>query len=110
MRYLTFLAALLLIGLSGAQDAMAGSTSSGLLNAGSNIVHQVYSAGVSIIYVIGGIGILVMASFAFLGRFKWGHFFSLAGGLFLVAATDQLISFLSGGTASSTGAFGMGLH
>jgi hypothetical protein len=75
-----------------------------LFGRASGLINRAYSFGVSVIYVIGGIGLLVMAVFAFVGRFKWGHFFALAGGLFLVAATDLLINYLSGGQVAGTGA------
>ncbi len=54
-----------------------------------------------VIYIIGGIGLVVMAIFAFFGRFKWGHFLALAGGLFLVASADALIRFLGGDNSNN---------
>jgi type IV secretory pathway VirB2 component (pilin) len=59
-------------------------------------VWQLYEALRGIVYVVGGIGIIVLAIFAFFGRFKWTQFFALAGGMFLIAMTDQLIQFLGG--------------
>lgn len=66
------------------------------LQTGANKVLEIYRTAVSVIYVIGGLGIIVMAIFAFAGRFKWTHFFSIAGGIFLVAVTNELIMWLGG--------------
>lgn len=59
-------------------------------------VNKVWESLRQVIYILGGIGLVVMAIFAFFGRFKWGHFLALCGGLFLVAGADALISFLGG--------------
>jgi hypothetical protein len=104
---LTALALAILVTFAGIPEALAGfgfGGGSGLFGRASGLINQAYSFGVSVIYVVGGIGLLVMAVFAFVGRFKWGHFFALAGGLFLVAATDLLINYLSGGQVAGTGA------
>ena len=59
-------------------------------------ISQVHQAAIGIVYTIGGLGLIVLAIFAFFGRFKWTYFFALAGGIFLVAVTNQLIVFLNG--------------
>jgi uncharacterized membrane protein len=48
------------------------------------------------VYSVGTIGLVVLGAFAFFGRFKWAHFFALAGGMFLVTMSTQLFSFLAG--------------
>ncbi|WP_163850106.1 TrbC/VirB2 family protein [Pseudooceanicola aestuarii] len=47
-------------------------------------------------YVIGAIGLVVIAVSAFLGRFKFAHLIALGGGLFIVAMADLLLSFITG--------------
>jgi hypothetical protein len=47
-----------------------------------------------IVYVLGAIGMVIIAVSAFLGKFKFAHLISLGGGLFLVAISDLLISWL----------------
>ena len=48
-------------------------------------------------YVLGAIGLVIIAVSAFLGRFKFSHLIALGGGLFIVAAADMLLSFITGG-------------
>jgi hypothetical protein len=105
---LTALALAILMTFAAFPDALAA-TGGDLFGRAGGLVNRAYAFGVSVIYVVGGIGLLVMAVFAFVGRFKWGHFFALAGGLFLVAATDLLINYLSGGQIAGTGATTTGL-
>lgn len=108
----TALALAILMTVAAVPEALAGFGGGGgggaLFGRAGGIINEAYRFGVNIIYVIGGIGLLVMAVFAFIGRFKWGHFFALAGGLFLVAATDLLIQYLTGGSVAGTGATGFG--
>jgi len=54
----------------------------------------------SAVYVLGAIGLVVIAVSAFLGRFKFAHLIALGGGLFIVAAADLLIGFMSGGATT----------
>lgn len=109
---ITALSLAILMTFAAIPDAFAGfggfGGGSALFGRAGNIINEAYRFGVNIIYVVGGIGLLVMAVFAFIGRFKWGHFFALAGGLFLVAATDLLIQYLTGGSVAGTGATGFG--
>ncbi len=50
-----------------------------------------------VVYVLGAIGLVLIAVSAFLGRFKFSHLIALGGGLFIVAAADMLIDFVTGG-------------
>jgi type IV secretory pathway VirB2 component (pilin) len=52
-------------------------------------------------YVLGAIGLVVVAISAFLGRFKFAHLIALGGGLFIVAMADGLIKFVTGGKQSA---------
>jgi len=113
-QFIAALALAILMTVAAVPEALAGFGGFGgggggaLFGRAGGIINEAYRFGVNIIYVVGGIGLLVMAVFAFVGRFKWGHFFALAGGLFLVAATDLLIQYLTGGSVAGTGATGFG--
>jgi hypothetical protein len=54
-----------------------------------------------IVYVLGAIGLVIIAVSAFVGRFKFAHLISLGGGLFIVAVADMLITFISSGTGDA---------
>merc|ERR1711974_326397 len=47
------------------------------------------------VYILGAIGLVLIAISAFLGRFKFAHLISLGGGLFVVAMADLLIDFVT---------------
>lgn len=82
-------AAAVLIGLP--SDAFA----QGILSAGIQRINTVQQYAVSATFSLGTIGLVVLGVFAFFGRFKWTHFFSLAGGMFLVTMATQLFSFIA---------------
>ena len=50
----------------------------------------------TIVYVLGAIGLVIIAVTAFLGKFKWAHLISLGGGLFVVATADLILRFMAG--------------
>ena len=52
------------------------------------------------VYILGAIGLVLIAVSAFVGRFKFAHLISLGGGLFVVAMADLLIDFLTEGTGT----------
>lgn len=54
-------------------------------------------------YVLGAIGLVLVAVSAFLGRFKFSHLIALGGGLFIVAAADMLLRFITDGDADGEG-------
>ena len=95
--------ALMLVSVSPAiaQGCASGSGSS-IISSAQSIVSQVYTGAKSTIYVVAALAIIFMAILAFFGRFQWSKFFTICGGVFLVAVADQLLEFL-GGTAASTG-------
>lgn len=51
----------------------------------------------NIAYLLGAIGLVIIAVSAFLGRFKFSHLIALGGGLFIVAMADLFIKFVTGG-------------
>jgi hypothetical protein len=76
--------------VSAVEPAMASSTiitkSCGMLK---TIKDWLFGAA----YILGAIGLVLIAVSAFLGRFKFAHLISLGGGLFIVAMADYLIDF-----------------
>jgi type IV secretory pathway VirB2 component (pilin) len=88
-----FLAVAAAVALGLPADAMA----QGILNEAYNRVSMVSNMATNVVYLIGTIGLVVLGVFAFFGRFKWAHFFALAGGIFLVALANQLFGFLRSG-------------
>lgn len=62
--------------------------------------NDVWTFGKKSVYVLAGIGMLVMAVLAFFGRFKWSHLFALGGGVLLVATTAEAIEWLADGSGT----------
>jgi type IV secretory pathway VirB2 component (pilin) len=52
--------------------------------------------GQYIIYGIGGVAILGLASMAMMGRFSWNWFFAVTGGLLLIASVNFGLQYISG--------------
>jgi type IV secretory pathway VirB2 component (pilin) len=69
---------------------------------------EAYQFGKGVIYVLAGIGVLIFGAFAMLGRFDFGKFFALAGGIFLAGSAEQLISLLGGYAGGCGMTFGTG--
>mgnify|MGYP006278769443 CR=1 FL=1 len=51
----------------------------------------------TIIYVLGAIGLVIIAATAFMGNFRWQNLIALGGGLFVVAIADLIVEFFTGG-------------
>ena len=60
------------------------------------------------VYILGAMGLVLIAISAFLGRFKFAHLISLGGGLFVVAMSDALISFVTDAGQEDCSAGGTG--
>ncbi len=56
-----------------------------------------------IIYIIGGLGAIGLGIGAFFGKFKWGWFFSLLGGLAVIALIIEGINFIVTDTSGGDG-------
>ncbi len=80
----------------------------GIFDPVSSKLCSAYQWGRSIIFTVAGLGILILAIFAFLGRFDFRRFFAICGGVFLASSAEQLVSFLGGASGScSAGGGGM---
>lgn len=79
-----------------ADPVLAQSVDDTFLREGTARVTSIYQNAISIVYTAGAIGLIILAVFSFIGKFKWAHFAALCGGLFVVAMADQLVTFLGG--------------
>ncbi|HCU59297.1 MAG TPA: hypothetical protein DIC64_04880 [Alphaproteobacteria bacterium] len=93
-----------------AADAMAGPTSSSttVVSAGITKAANVFQSVRTIVFVIGGFGLVGLAVQAIFGKVKWPWFGALAVGLGVLAAAGALISYATGDaiTTSGSGAYG----
>ena len=78
-----------------------GTTSTEVLNESCNLIDTIKRWLFGVVYVLGAIGLVLIAISAFLGRFKFAHLIALDGGLFIVAAADLLIDFITAGNEQS---------
>jgi hypothetical protein len=68
----------------------------------SVIVGDTTSASRTISYGIGGLGAVALGALAFFGRFQWGWFFGLIGGLAMIGLYNVAVNNLTGGGDLST--------
>lgn len=81
--------------------ATAPNPNTTVLTSSCNLLYIIKNWLFNIVYVLGAIGLVIIAVSAFLGRFKFSHLIALGGGLFIVAFADFLISFVAGSNAST---------
>jgi hypothetical protein len=67
----------------------------------SGVVGDATNASRTISYGIGGLGAVALGALAFFGRFQWGWFFGLIGGLALIGLYNVAASNLAGGNVTS---------
>jgi hypothetical protein len=97
-------------GVGGAVAMATGEASAeALFGSASQRLCEAYQFGKGIIYVVAGIGVLILGAFAMLGRFDFSKFFAVAGGIFLAGSAEQLIGML-GGSASGCGGSAGGIE
>ena len=63
----------------------------------SGVVGDATSASRTISYGIGGLGAVALGALAFFGRFQWGWFFGLIGGLAMIGLYNVAVNNLTGG-------------
>ena len=63
---------------------------------------EVFEAVKSIIFIVGGFGLVALAFFAVFGKLKWTWFASLAVGLAILAAAGAIVDYATGTTGHST--------
>ena len=83
-----------------AQDAtVSGTVFATAMSKGSNLFQNVRS----VIFLVGGFGLVALAFFAVFGKIKWTWFASLAVGLAILAAAGSIIDYAT--TTSGQGSF-----
>ena len=80
----------------------AASGNNQILETSCTFLEQIRGWIFSVAYVLGAIGLVIIAVSAFLGRFKFSHLIALGGGLFIVATADMLIRFITEGDSEGT--------
>ena len=95
-RILSILGLALVIGLAFSADAMAATTSKTVVGAGIAKATNVFRSVRTIVFVIGGFGLVGLAVQAIFGKVKWPWFGALAVGLGVLAAAGALISYATG--------------
>lgn len=91
----------LALGVGFATVAAAGSGHADILQKSCGFLVQIRTWMFGVAYVLGAIGLVLVAVSAFLGRFKFGHLIALGGGLFIVGAADALLLFATDGESSA---------
>ncbi|MCY4315790.1 MAG: TrbC/VirB2 family protein [Roseovarius sp.] len=81
--------------------AQSFGTNSQILNDSCRMLVLIKDWLFGVVYILGAIGLVLIAITAFLGRFKFSHLIALGGGLFIVAAADMLIGFITGGNSQN---------
>lgn len=79
-----------------------GTTGADITTESCNLLLTIKDWLFRVVYILGAIGLVIIAVSAFLGRFKFAHLIALGGGLFIVAAADLLINFMTAGTGATT--------
>jgi len=103
LRILGFASVLALV----AADAFAVQTSTTVVGAGIQKASHVFQSVRTIVFVIGGFGLVGLAVQAIFGKVKWAWFGALAVGLGVLAAAGALISYATGSTATTDGVGGL---
>lgn len=81
-------------------DVLAGGTSvdgaDTLLGTATTKARNVFMNVKSIIFIVGGFGLVALAFFAIFGKVKWSWFAGLAVGLAILAAAGAIIEYATG--------------
>ncbi len=92
---LSLVAVFMLLGFSG--DAMAQT----VMNTAQDKGISVFKAVKTIIFVVGGFGLVGIAFAAIFGKVNWKWFASLATGLAILAAAGSIVNYATGDTTTN---------
>ncbi|MBR1915636.1 MAG: TrbC/VirB2 family protein [Alphaproteobacteria bacterium] len=95
------LALVLMVAFTG--DASAQLTSNSVVGVGIKKASNVFKSVRTIVFVIGGFGLVGLAVQAIFGKVKWPWFGALAVGLGVLAAAGALIEYATGDNVTTTG-------
>lgn len=89
-------------------DASAQSvTGASVMDTATSKAVSVFKSVKTIVFVIGGFGLVGLAFQAIFGKVKWTWFAGLAVGLAVLAAAGAIIEYATGSNATTSGSFGM---
>lgn len=77
-------------------DAAFAQTSADLVGVAQNKAIAVFKAVKSIIFIVGGFGLVVLAFMAIFGKLDWKKFSMLAVGLAILAAAGSIVDYATG--------------
>ena len=83
--------------------ALAPEASATVIDTAKSKATDVFKAVKSIVFIVGGFGLVALAFFAVFGKLKWTWFASLAVGLAILAAAGSIIDYAT--TTSGQGSF-----
>ena len=95
------LALVLMVAMTG--DASAQLTSSSVVQTGIKKASNVFKSVRTIVFVIGGFGLVGLAVQAIFGKVKWPWFGALAVGLGVLAAAGAVIEYATGDSITTQG-------
>lgn len=101
---LALVAMLAMTGDAAAQNATSGTVVSLAITKSANV----FKAVRTIVFVIGGFGLVGLATLAIFGKIKWPWFGALAVGLGVLAAAGALISYATGDNVTAGGSGNLG--
>ena len=92
------------LAMTGNAFAESGDTSS-VFGVAINKLSDLFKNTKSVLFIIGGFGLVALAFQAIFGKLKWAWFAALALGLAVVAAAGKIVEYASTGTEGSNAQF-----
>lgn len=95
---------MLVLTMVGDASAAAGSSTSGstIMQTAQQKATSVFSSVKTIMFIIGGFGLVGLAWAAVFGKVNWKWFSALAVGLAILAAASSIIEYATGSTEATT--------
>lgn len=81
---------------------MLGDASATVFGTAANKLAELFTNTKTIIFLIGGFGLVALAFQAIFGKIKWAWFAALAFGLVVVAAAGAIVDYASGTTKGTS--------
>lgn len=88
-----------MVGDASAQSSVGGST---IMETATNKTVKVFQSVKTIIFVLGGFGLVALAWAAIFGKINWKWLAALATGLAILAAASSIVEYATGDTAATT--------
>ncbi len=100
--FCTILSLALVLFVSLTVDAEAAGGSSTVMSHAKDKAVSVFKAVKTIVFVVGGFGLVGLAFQAIFGKVKWPWFAGLAVGLAILAAAGAIVDYATGGSGTTT--------